>query len=63
MDSKRENRKGENEALEIWRRGEGEDRSTNCSVIPGPNERNGQIVGEVGSRQEVPNEKNMKASS
>lgn len=44
-------------------RGEGEDRSTNCSVLSGPNERSGQIVGEVGSRQEAPNEKNINANS
>lgn len=47
------------ETLENWRKGEEEGRSTNCSVVSGPNERSGQIAGEVGSRQEAPNEKNI----
>lgn len=57
IDLKRENREEKKRHYKAGRRKEGEKCSTNCSVILGPNERNGQIAAKVGSRQEASNEK------
>lgn len=60
IDLKRKNREEKKRHYKAGRREEGEECSTNCSLILGPNERNGQIVAKVGSRQEASNEKKKK---
>lgn len=55
IDLKRENGEEKKRHYKAGRREEGEECSTNCSVILGPNERNGQTVAEVESRQEASN--------
>lgn len=57
MDLNRENREGETEALESWEERERERQQHQLLCNIQVQMRNGQIVGEVGSSQEAPNEK------